>query len=106
MPSHSKHISSDAPLQVLSINFEQMHIHFIDIVAVYILLFSLPTEVGHCVHPCKGDLVCKSDIEKVPYFNASIYLKNKSQIGKVDEIFAGLCIPYVCYACTDKCQVM
>ena len=31
--------------------------------------------------------MCKSIIEKVPYFNAPIYLENKSQIGKVDEIF-------------------
>ena len=44
-------------------------------------------ELGQCVHPCEGDLVCKSNIEKVPYFNAPIYLENKSQIGKVDEIF-------------------
>ena len=52
-----------------------------------LLLSLLLLEVGHCVHPCEGDLVCKSDIEKVPYFNAPIYLENKSQIGKVDEIF-------------------
>lgn len=25
--------------------------------------------------------------EKIPYFNAPIYLQNKTQIGKVDEIF-------------------
>ena len=25
--------------------------------------------------------------EKVPYFNAPIYLENKQQVGKVDEIF-------------------
>ena len=39
------------------------------------------------MHPCEGDLVCKSSIDKVPYFNAPIYLENKSQVGKVDEIF-------------------
>ena len=39
------------------------------------------------MHSCEGDLVCKSSSEKVPYFNAPIYLENKSQIGKVDEIF-------------------
>ena len=39
------------------------------------------------MHPCEEDLVCKGSIEKVPYFNAPIYLENKSQIGKVDEIF-------------------
>jgi H/ACA ribonucleoprotein complex subunit 1 len=25
--------------------------------------------------------------EKIPYFNAPIYLENKTQIGKVEEIF-------------------
>lgn len=39
------------------------------------------------MHTCEEDLVCKSSIEKVPYFNAPIYLENKSQIGKIDEIF-------------------
>ena len=32
-------------------------------------------------------MVCKSTNEKVPYFNAPVYLENKTQIGKVDEIF-------------------
>lgn len=32
----------------------------------------------------------KSEIEDVPYFNAPIYLENKSQIGKIDEIFGTL----------------
>jgi rRNA processing protein Gar1 len=45
------------------------------------------TEVGSFMHACEEDLVCKGSIEKVPYFNAPIYLENKSQIGKVDEIF-------------------
>lgn len=44
-------------------------------------------EVGTFVHSCQNDLVCKSTITKVPYFNAPIYLENKSQIGKIDEIF-------------------
>ena len=39
------------------------------------------------MHSCEGDLVCKSSGEKVPYFNAPIYLENKAQVGKVDEIF-------------------
>jgi len=38
------------------------------------------------LHPCEGDLVCKSTNEKIPYFNAPIFLQNKSQVGKVDEI--------------------
>ena len=44
-------------------------------------------EVGEYMHPCEGDLICKSSSEKVPYFNAPIYLENKSQVGKIDEIF-------------------
>ena len=39
------------------------------------------------MHPCEGELVCKCTNEKVPYFNAPVFLENKSQIGKVDEIF-------------------
>ena len=31
--------------------------------------------------------MCKCTNEKIPYFNAPIYLENKSQIGKVDDIF-------------------
>lgn len=44
-------------------------------------------EMGSFTHPCEGDLVCKSlNATKVPYFNAPIYLENKSLVGKVDEI--------------------
>ena len=45
------------------------------------------TEVSTFVHACEGDAVTKLTNEKVPYFNAPIYLQNKTQIGKVDEIF-------------------
>ena len=31
--------------------------------------------------------MCKCTNEKVPYFNAPVYLENKAQIGKVDDIF-------------------
>ncbi|XP_018425449.1 PREDICTED: H/ACA ribonucleoprotein complex subunit 1 [Nanorana parkeri] len=49
-------------------------------------------EVGEFMHPCEDDVVCKCTTEenKVPYFNAPIYLENKEQIGKVDEIFGQL----------------
>ncbi|XP_053559519.1 H/ACA ribonucleoprotein complex subunit 1 [Bombina bombina] len=49
-------------------------------------------EVGEFMHPCEDDVVCKctTDENKVPYFNAPIYLNNKEQIGKVDEIFGQL----------------
>uniref|UniRef100_A0A1D1XR21 H/ACA ribonucleoprotein complex subunit n=1 Tax=Anthurium amnicola TaxID=1678845 RepID=A0A1D1XR21_9ARAE len=44
------------------------------------------TEMGLFLHACEGDMVCKSVNTKIPYFNAPIYLENKNQIGKVDEI--------------------
>lgn len=45
------------------------------------------TEMGTFVHAVEGEMLCSSMIpDKVPYFNAPIYLQNKSVIGKVDEI--------------------
>ncbi|CAN1271828.1 Putative H/ACA ribonucleoprotein complex subunit 1-like protein 1, partial [Linum perenne] len=44
-------------------------------------------EVSKFVHACEGDAVTKLTNEKIPYFNAPIFLQNKTQIGKVDEIF-------------------
>jgi len=49
-----------------------------------------PSEVivlGLFMHSCDNDMVCKSSLEKIPHFNAPIYLENKTQIGKIDEIF-------------------
>ncbi|XP_011214043.2 probable H/ACA ribonucleoprotein complex subunit 1 [Bactrocera dorsalis] len=43
--------------------------------------------LGSYSYSCEDDLVCKVEIEDVPYFNAPIYLENKEQIGKIDEIF-------------------
>ncbi|XP_011195017.1 probable H/ACA ribonucleoprotein complex subunit 1 [Zeugodacus cucurbitae] len=43
--------------------------------------------LGSYSYACEDDLVCKVEIEDVPYFNAPIYLENKEQIGKIDEIF-------------------
>lgn len=51
--------------------------------------------VGHMTHTCQDDLVVKLDIEDVPYFNAPIYLENKEQIGKIDEIFGSIKDHYV-----------
>jgi hypothetical protein len=45
------------------------------------------SEVGQYIHPCEDDLVCKCTNEKIPHFNAPVFLENKQQIGKVDEIF-------------------
>uniref|UniRef100_A0A2I3GHK2 H/ACA ribonucleoprotein complex subunit n=1 Tax=Nomascus leucogenys TaxID=61853 RepID=A0A2I3GHK2_NOMLE len=48
--------------------------------------------LGEFRHPCEDDIVCKrtTDENKGPYFNAPIYLENKEQIGKADEIFGQL----------------
>merc|ERR1719491_1142008 len=32
-------------------------------------------------------MVCKSTNERIPHFNARIFLENKEEIGRVDEIF-------------------
>ncbi|ORX46396.1 Gar1-domain-containing protein [Piromyces finnis] len=42
--------------------------------------------MGEFMHECHGEMVCKSINTKIPYFNAPIYLENKTQIGKVEEI--------------------
>ncbi|CAH8313705.1 unnamed protein product [Eruca vesicaria subsp. sativa] len=44
-------------------------------------------EVATFLHACEGEAVTKLSQEKVPHFNAPIYLENKTQIGRVDEIF-------------------
>lgn len=46
--------------------------------------------LGYFDYACEDDLVCKVEIEDVPYFNAPIYLENKEQVGKIDEIFGNL----------------
>ncbi|KAK9374783.1 Gar1-domain-containing protein [Lipomyces chichibuensis] len=43
-------------------------------------------EMGTFMHACEGEIMCLSVNTKVPYFNAPIYLENKTVIGKVDEI--------------------
>lgn len=44
-------------------------------------------EVGTVIHASEGNqLLCKSSIEQVPWFSKGVYLENKAQIGKVDEI--------------------
>lgn len=47
-------------------------------------------EMGSFMQACEGDIVCRSINVKIPYFNAPIYLENKSQVGKVDEILGPL----------------
>jgi len=44
-------------------------------------------EMGSFLHAVEDEMLCSSLMpDRVPYFNAPIYLQNKSVIGKVDEI--------------------
>ncbi|KAF3407695.1 CDP-diacylglycerol--serine O-phosphatidyltransferase [Talaromyces pinophilus] len=43
-------------------------------------------EMGSFMHACEGEIVCESINPKIPYFNAPIYLENKTPVGKVDEV--------------------
>merc|ERR1712029_995607 len=56
---------------------------------------------GNFSHPCQEDLVVKSSIEDVPYFNAPVYLENKQQIGKIDEILGTIREYYVSVKLSD-----
>eukprot|EP00730_Choanoeca_flexa_P000953 TRINITY_DN10410_c0_g1_i1.p2 TRINITY_DN10410_c0_g1~~TRINITY_DN10410_c0_g1_i1.p2 ORF type:complete len:193 (+),score=19.68 TRINITY_DN10410_c0_g1_i1:1746-2324(+) len=46
--------------------------------------------VGSYIRPCENDIVCKLEHRNVPYFNAFIYLENKTQVGKVEDIFGSI----------------
>ena len=46
--------------------------------------------MGTFLHATEGELVCTSINPKIPYFNAPIFLENKTAIGKVDEILGPL----------------
>lgn len=53
----------------------------------FIVLTDMLIEMGTFVHAVEDEMFCSSTMaDRVPYFNAPIYLQNKSQIGKVDEI--------------------
>ena len=39
------------------------------------------------MHSAEGEMVCRNTNEKIPYFNAPVFLENKTPVGKVDEIF-------------------
>jgi len=46
---------------------------------------------GELMHTCEGEMVIKCTLDqKVPYFNAPIYLENISKIGQVDEILGAI----------------
>jgi H/ACA ribonucleoprotein complex subunit 1 len=44
-------------------------------------------ELGIFLHGAEGEMVCRLTNAMIPYFNAGIYLQNKSKIGKVEEVF-------------------
>ncbi|KAL7300613.1 hypothetical protein TKK_0006604 [Trichogramma kaykai] len=62
------------------------------------------TPLGHFTWTVENDLVAKVDIEDVPYFNAPIYLENKEQVGKIDEIFGNIKDYYVSIKLSDHCK--
>ncbi|KAI0453948.1 Gar1-domain-containing protein [Xylaria acuta] len=45
-------------------------------------------EMGSFMHACEGEMVCSSVSaqNKIPQFNAQIFLENKTAVGKVDEV--------------------
>lgn len=57
--------------------------------------------LGHFVHACEGEMVCKSTHEMIPYFNAPIYLENRTQIGKIDEILGPINEVYFTVKCGE-----
>lgn len=46
--------------------------------------------MGVFMHPCETDMVFRATNEKVPKFNSFVYMQNKQQVGKVDEIFGAI----------------
>eukprot|EP00808_Paulinella_micropora_P019180 g46730.t1 len=57
------------------------------------------TEIGYFVKPCPEDMLIRTTVDRIPYFNAGIYLvdripyfnagiylENKQRLGKVDEV--------------------
>ena len=68
------------PDQVLGIYSSKLPRHF-DLLVFFFI------EIGTFIHAVEDEMLCSSLMpDKVPYFNAPIYLQNKSVIGKVDEI--------------------
>ena len=58
--------------------------YILESISAMLIMFS---EMGTFVHAVEDEMLCSSLMpDKVPYFNAPIYLQNKSVIGKVDEI--------------------
>mmetsp|Transcript_46788 Transcript_46788/g.85646 ORF Transcript_46788/g.85646 Transcript_46788/m.85646 type:complete len:176 (-) Transcript_46788:39-566(-) len=43
--------------------------------------------MGELHHTAENLLVCKSTNEKIPHFNARIFLEDKKEVGRVEEVF-------------------
>lgn len=55
-------------------------------------------KVGEALHSCEDELVLKVTNERIPHFNARIFLENKEEVGKIDEIFG----PINSFYCSAK----
>lgn len=45
------------------------------------------SELGEAVHRCEELLICRLTNQRVPYFNAPVFLDNKAPIGKIEDVF-------------------
>jgi hypothetical protein len=63
-------------------------------------------EMGVMVHPCENAILIKaSSDQKIPHFNAPIYLENKQQIGKVEEVLGPIneLVTFFCFCFDQVC---
>lgn len=58
--------------------------------------------LGNFKWTCESDIVVKPVVEDVPFFNAAIFLEDKNQIGKIDEIFGNIRDYYVTVKLTEN----
>ena len=47
-------------------------------------------QVAEFSHACEGMLICFNTTDNVPLLMRSIYLQNKTKVGKVDDVFGGI----------------
>ena len=57
---------------------------------IFFLFSLLNKDFGVFEYACEGDLVMKSTNEMIPKFVSSVFLENKQEIGKIDEIFGSV----------------
>ncbi|KAK6069190.1 h aca ribonucleoprotein complex subunit 1 [Seiridium cupressi] len=43
-------------------------------------------EIGSFMHATEGEMVCESTNPKIPHFGAHIFLENKTQVGRIEEV--------------------